>query len=70
MMTDSRRSEPDAEQKYVRKNVDRMITGTAIAMLPSILLEEYILGIGNTKSGDRPKPRLYSDVIMVSKHGE
>jgi hypothetical protein len=45
-----------------------MITGTAIAMLPSILLEEYILGIGNTKSGDRPKPRLYSDVIMVGKY--
>jgi hypothetical protein len=67
VVTDSRRTEVDPQQKYVRKDPNGTVTATANSMLPNLPLDEFILATGEAKPDTKLKPAMYSDVIILGK---
>jgi hypothetical protein len=67
-VNESRRAEPDPQEKYVRRNPNGTVTATGAAMLPNLPLNEFMLAIGTAKADTKLKPAMYSDVIIVGRN--
>jgi hypothetical protein len=68
LVNESRRTEADPQQKYVKKNPNGTVTATSAAIMPNLPLEEFMLAIGAAKPDTKLKPAMYSDVIMIGRN--
>lgn len=66
-MSETRRSSPDAEHRYVDIDEEGRLITKPTAMLPRIGWNDFVLGLGKAKADEKTgKGRMYSDVVMYS----